>query len=225
MLTGWTLSAVLSYTTCNRSLLSVFVLLCPALYVLQAGKGRTGIMICCLLLYLHMNAPNLPNLLLPPKEALPAATASAAAQQVRQGRASAGMAALAAAATTEVAAAVAAAAASAAEPASAPGSTQLQPDAAVAACTAAGPAARAHSDAGSDCSGASGDSGDGSGRGSKAGGTAATWQLAKGMWHPWQMVLPLQLQPLEEPVRDVLELYAERRTHDGNGVTIRSQRR
>eukprot|EP00878_Enallax_costatus_P036279 GHUV01040698.1.p1 GENE.GHUV01040698.1~~GHUV01040698.1.p1 ORF type:complete len:169 (-),score=61.97 GHUV01040698.1:347-853(-) len=44
-------------------------------------------------------------------------------------------------------------------------------------------------------------------------------------WHPWQHVEPVQLQQLSQPVQDILALYAERRTHDGNGVTIASQRR
>lgn len=129
-----------------------------ALHCLQAGKGRTGIMICCLMLYLHKNAPDLANL----APAAAAAAAEAAAATVGCGSAPDGLHMLTWAPP-------------AAEPGTA-GSGHHQPR---------------HSQC----------------------------------WHPWQFVPPLQLQHLEQPVRDILDTYAERRTHDGNGVTIKSQRR
>lgn len=41
----------------------------------------------------------------------------------------------------------------------------------------------------------------------------------------WRVQLGLDVTQLADPVQDVLELYASRRTHDGQGVTISSQRR
>jgi hypothetical protein len=126
------------------------VLLLNCAVVLQAGKGRTGIMVCSLLLFLHKNAPDLANL-------SPAVAAAAAATAHACSNGS--MAPVSGLAT--------------AQPSSSP----------------------------------------------------ALERNGSEQWHPWHFVPPVQLQHLEQPVRDILDLYAERRTHDGNGVTIKSQRR
>jgi len=146
---------------------------------MQAGKGRTGIMICCLLLYLHKNAPDLANLANPP------AASSDSAWAAGSRLASPWIPAMAPAAAAAAAAADATA--------------------------ATGPAAPS-------CH--AGVAGAGSGLCD-----AGRPQRCSSGWHPWHFVPPVELRQLEQPVRDILDMYAERRTHDGNGVTIKSQRR
>jgi hypothetical protein len=125
----------------------------------KAGKGRTGIMICCLMLYLHLNAPALANL--PDGSNADALTTAAAVDDFRGG----------------------------------------------------------------DADGARGSSSSGFTTGSPPAAAAAAAAGLADSWHPWQSVEPLLLQQLPQPAQNVLELYAQRRTHDLNGVSIPSQRR
>lgn len=152
---------------------------------MQAGKGRTGIMICCLLLYLHKNAPDLANLATPP------APSSDSALAAGSRLASPWIPAMAPAAAAAAAAAKSA------------GDAAVQ----------AGPAASSyHVAAGV------------AGAGRRVCDAGRPQRCSSG-WHPWHFVPPVELRQLEQPVRDILDMYAERRTHDGNGVTIKSQRR
>jgi hypothetical protein len=131
----------------------------------KAGKGRTGIMICCLMLFLHLNAPALANL---PNSSSANGVASAAAEAAAEG-----------------------------------GSSK--------ASEAHGSRERSSSSAAV--------------RSPPAAAAAAAGAAAAGSWHPWHNVEPLLLQRLPQPAQNVLDLYALRRTHNSNGVSIPSQRR
>jgi hypothetical protein len=159
--------------------------------LLQAGKGRTGVMICCLLLYLHKNAPDLANL---------TAAAAASGSAICAGPGLAPIPLHSAAAEQRQTPTVVRAKAYPASPNSSEGTSQHT----------ASKAQHSSSSAGQHSSS-----------------TSSTGQHSSSsrQWHPWQSVPPVQLQQLDQPVRDILGLYAERRTHDGNGVTIHSQRR
>jgi hypothetical protein len=116
----------------------------------KAGKGRTGLMLCCLMLHLHLAAPELANF----------------------------------------------------------------PPAALKGLAAAG---------GGRGGGAAEEDGCGGGGGGGAGGSGGDVAL---WWRrQLQHQLDADLSSMADPVADVLALYAERRTHDGAGVTIPSQRR
>lgn len=140
----------------------------------KAGKGRTGLMICCLLMYLYKNAPELANL-------------------------------------------------------SPPAAASAEPDPLAAGLAAGKVLGRTMSDLSVPSSHDALSSS--STMSTRQGPTGAVLLRSKSVpaynsgWHPWQHVEPVQLQQLSLLVQDVLELYAERRTHDGNGVTIASQRR
>eukprot|EP00879_Flechtneria_rotunda_P002000 GHRR01002177.1.p1 GENE.GHRR01002177.1~~GHRR01002177.1.p1 ORF type:complete len:1461 (+),score=576.75 GHRR01002177.1:827-5209(+) len=147
----------------------------------KAGKGRTGIMICCLLMYLHLHGRELANL--QPGSLVTVFISRSNSNCSFGSDNSTGNhgSTLAGSSGPEARAAEAAAAEDDIE-------QQFSP-------TAAGPSK----------------------------GTAAA--APAGFWHPWQFVQPVELQRLAAPVTDLLQLYAERRTHDGNGISIPSQRR
>lgn len=136
----------------------------------KAGKGRTGIMICCLMLYLHLNAPALANL--PGSSSADAAAVDADSSSTAQ--------------------------------------SSNGGDAPAAPSTLPPYTASAGTESSTDSGGRS---------------DSETAAGSAGSWHPWQSVQPLLLLQLPQPPRDVLELYAARRTHDLNGVSIPSQRR
>lgn len=179
----------------------------------KAGKGRTGLMICSLLMYLHKNAPDLANL--PAKAAQ--APSDAVGSDAAVGIVDCGNCPTPACQVTRQVTTTAVTSPftnrSLERSSSDFNSSRVHP-------AGSRPLARS-----SKSSSTSSDSKQSVAAGSLFRSRSLPSGRSSNGWHPWQHVEPLQLQRLTQPVHDILALYAERRTHDGNGVTIASQRR
>jgi hypothetical protein len=140
----------------------------------KAGKGRTGVMVCCLLLWCAAmpGQQQLPNV----ESAVAVATASACSAALRQS-----------------------------------GCTSTTTH------TGSGGGGSSSESRGSRSSSTNT-------RNNKSDSSNSSSTSTVGL-HPWAVVPQVAPPHASDPPGSVLALYAERRTHDGNGVTIPSQRR